>query len=62
MEIFSVKELSDYLKCSISCIRKLVRDKTIPFFRLGYKINFDKKSIDNWVSQQEQNNIKQLYL
>ena len=33
-ETFNIKELSEYLKCSISGIRKLVRCKRIPYFRI----------------------------
>jgi len=33
-DTFSIKELSLYLKCSISGIRNLVRNKKIPYFRI----------------------------
>ena len=31
---FNIKELADYLKVSQSGIRKLIRNKSIPFFRI----------------------------
>ena len=40
-EICNLKDLSNYLKISISEIRKLVREKKIPHFRIGNRIMFD---------------------
>ena len=53
MEIFDVKEVANYLKCSCSAIRKLVNTNGIPYYRVGSRILFRKVSIDDWVSQQE---------
>ena len=53
-EICNLKELSDYLKISISEIRKLVREKRIPNFRLGNRIMFDIKKINNWIEDLEE--------
>lgn len=53
MEIMSVKEVSKYLNCSESCIRNMVREKKIPFFKLKSKLNFRKATIDLWVQNQE---------
>ena len=50
-EICDIRLLSSYLKISISEIRKLVREKKIPNFRLGTKIMFDLKDINKWVEQ-----------
>ena len=49
----NVKELAQYLKCSESCIRNMVRENKIPFFRINSKLNFKKDSIDLWVHNQE---------
>ncbi len=56
-ETFNIKELSTYLKCSVSEIRKLVKEKNIPFYRVGRKIYCRKESIDKWIIQQEINNL-----
>ena len=53
MEIFDVKEVANYLKCSCSAIRRLVNTNKIPYYRVGRRILFRKLSIDNWVKQQE---------
>lgn len=52
-EICDIKELSNYLKISIPEIRKLVRSKQIPHFRIGNRIKFDLKKINNWVDDLE---------
>jgi len=53
MEIMNVKEVAEYLNCSQSSIRNLVRDKKIPVFKINSKLNFNKSAIDNWVHTQE---------
>lgn len=57
-EIFNIKEVSEYLKCSVSTIRNLVRNKEINFYRIGNRLFFKKSSIDNWISKQEFNNMQ----
>ena len=58
MDIFNVKEVANYLKCSTSAIRSLVRKKSIPFFRIGSKLNFCKNAIDDWIEAQEKSNME----
>lgn len=53
MQVFNVKEVANYLNCSVSSIRSLVRNKEIPHFRIGSKLNFNKEAVDNWVHNQE---------
>ena len=50
--IFDVKELATYLRCSQSTVRKLLRNKEIPFFRVAYRIYFKKSLIDLWIQNQ----------
>ena len=57
-EICNLKELSNYLKISISEIRKLVREKKIPHFRLGNRIMFDLKTINNWIEKLQEKESK----
>ena len=56
-EIMDMKELSKYLRCSDSCIRKLKRENKIPYFKISSKILFDKAKIDNWLADKEVNPI-----
>lgn len=57
-ETFNIKEVANYLKCSISGIRNLVRNKNIPFYRVGNRLFFKKSSIDLWIDKQEKNNMQ----
>ena len=50
-EICDIKELSTYIKTSVPKIRKLVREKKIPYFRVGNRIKFDINEIDKWVEK-----------
>lgn len=47
-----VMALSQYLGCSSSMVRKLIRTKAIPFYRVGTKILFEKSAIDWWIANQ----------
>ena len=52
--IYDLKELSSYLKVSVSEIRKLVRSKRIPHFRIGNRIKFDLNKINKWLENLEE--------
>lgn len=58
-ETFNIKEVAQYLKCSVSGIRNLVRDKEIPFYRIGNRLFFKKASIDLWINNQEFSNMQE---
>lgn len=55
--VFNVEELSNYLHISQSSIRKLIREKKIPYYRILSRIFFDKESIDMWIKNQETINL-----
>lgn len=57
-DIMSLKELSSNLKISISEIRKLVRERRIPHFRIGNRIYFKVDSINMWLEKMEENEKK----
>ena len=50
-EIYDIQDLSSYLKISVSEIRKLVREKRIPYFRIGNRLRFDIKNINIWIEE-----------
>ena len=58
MQVFTVKEVANYLNCSVSSIRTLVRNKNIPYFRIGSKLNFNREAVDNWIHNQEIQNMQ----
>lgn len=49
--ICNIKELSIYLQTSIPQIRKLVREKKIPHFRVGNRIKFGLNEINKWIEK-----------
>lgn len=57
-ELCNIKELSNYLKISIPEIRKLVRERRIPHFRIGNKIYFKIESINIWIDKLEEKEKK----
>ncbi len=57
-ESVNIKELSNNLNISISEIRKLVRERRIPHFRIGNKIYFKIESINIWVDKLEEKEKK----
>lgn len=57
MEILNIKEVSEYLHCSISTIRKLIRANQIPYFRIGNRLLFNREQIDNWIFSQTSNTL-----
>ena len=57
-EICDIQDLSSYLKVSVSEVRKLVREKKVPYFRVGNRLRFDLKKINNWLEKLEEENAK----
>jgi len=57
-KILDIKQLSTYLQVSISEIRKLVRQRNIPYFRIGNRLKFDLENINLWIEELEEKNKK----
>ena len=57
-EIINIQELSSYLKISIPEIRKLVRQSSILYFRIGNRLKFDLANINLWIEELEEKNKK----
>ena len=51
-DVFNVQELTEYLRCSQSTVRKLIRNNEIPSFRIASRIFFKKALIDMWIQKQ----------
>lgn len=51
--MFNIKELSSYLQISTSLIRKLVRNGSIPYNRIGTKLLFPRTEIDMWLKENQ---------
>jgi len=50
--VFNCSEAIDYLKISDSTLRRLIRDKEIPYFRLRGTILFRQWELDDFISKQ----------
>jgi excisionase family DNA binding protein len=49
--ILTLKELSGYLRISMSTIYKFVREGKIPAQKIGRQWRFNKLAIDRWLAQ-----------
>lgn len=61
-EIRDIKALAKYLDVSVPYIRKLVRAKSIPCFRIGNRLKFDLREIDKWIELHRQEESKRILL
>ncbi|MCW7556029.1 helix-turn-helix domain-containing protein [Endozoicomonas gorgoniicola] len=51
-EIFTIKELADYLKVNERTLYKLATDGSLPAFKVGGSWRFQRASIQKWIEQQ----------
>lgn len=58
-EIFKKPELAEYLNVSISTVNKMVREKSIPCFRINSLVFFDKEIIDTWILKKCDESLEQ---
>lgn len=59
-KICDIKLLAKYLNVSIPFIRKLVRSRSIPCFRIGNRLRFDLNEIDKWLENHRQSERKEI--
>ena len=52
-EILTIQELSDYLKVPVSTLYKLVREGSIPSFKVGKHWRFHKDAVDRWIASED---------
>jgi len=56
--VFSVFEVAKYLHVSPDTVRRRIREKKIPFYKVGINPLFRKSVIDRWIEEQEQENCR----
>jgi|TARA_B100000809_G_scaffold107609_1_gene106111 excisionase family DNA binding protein len=44
------QEVSRYLRCSVTTVRRLVGKREMPHFRLGKLVRFRRSEIDAWLN------------
>lgn len=47
--LMTVSDVSAYLRCSASTVRRLVSRSEIPHFRLGKLVRFRRSELDAWL-------------
>lgn len=52
--ILDLKGISNYLNISESMIRKLVRERKIPYFRIGNRLKFDINEVNKWIKESQE--------
>lgn len=55
-EIWTIKELADYLKLKEKTAYALVAKGEIPGFKVGGSWRFRQKDIDSWITEQQEKN------
>ena len=53
-QVFTIKELSKYLRIAESSLYKLVREGKIPGQKIGKTWRFYKPAIDSWLSEKSE--------
>ena len=59
-KLYSISEVAGYLNVSIPFVRKLIRNKSIPFYRIGNRLRFSKEEIDDWLETQKEMDERRL--
>ena len=53
-KLLNVKQVSEYLNISKSCLYNYIKEKTIPVIRFNGRIVFSQKDIDLWIEANKQ--------
>jgi excisionase family DNA binding protein len=48
-EIMTVADLAEYLRCSPTTIYRMLRNQSVPAFKMGSDWRFNRNSIDQWL-------------
>jgi len=51
--IFTIDEVSQYLKLTKGTMYKLCQSRKIPYFKAGKQLRFKRDSIDKWIAREE---------
>ena len=57
-ELCDIKTIANYLNVSVPFIRKLVYSKRIPHYKIGSRLIFDIKDINEWLEEYKQEERK----
>lgn len=48
-KMLTTAELAELLRLSKTSVYRLIEKRTIPFYKIGWKILFDKKDVDDYI-------------
>jgi excisionase family DNA binding protein len=51
-EIWTIKEVAEFLRVSVEDVERLVEANAIPYFRVGEKVRFRKDEVNRWASSE----------
>ncbi len=57
-DIFTIKEISLYLKLAEKTAYRLASDGKLPGFKVGGAWRFRKEEVDRWIKEQERSSAK----
>ncbi len=52
-EIMTVSSLADYLHCHPSTVYRLLKERTIPAFKVGSDWRFQRAEFDQWIQKKQ---------
>lgn len=52
-KILNIKEIAEYLGCSVSTIRNLIKKDNFPHCRIGAKYGFDLEKVERYLEENE---------
>jgi excisionase family DNA binding protein len=56
--LMTVDEVAEYLQLHPLTVRRLAREKKIPFFKLGRQWRAKRELLDQWIEEQSMTNVK----
>lgn len=59
-KLYSIEEIAIYLDVSVPYVRKLIRSRDIPYYRIGNRLKFDKEKIDDWLETHKERDERRL--
>ena len=59
-QTFTAKQAAEYLGTSYWSLLSLAKQGNVKHYRVGNRILFRQKSLDNWIDEQEENSINNI--
>jgi excisionase family DNA binding protein len=55
--LLTLEDAADYLRVHSSTVYRLVKNRTLPAFKVGSDWRFNRQSIDRWIKERESNDL-----